>query len=205
MRIAMRALRLLVLLSVVACASSQTAPKSSGKTKGSSSSSGQQHPAAHSAAHAHEQGPYSPIGAMLLDSAKKTYFFQLLKKMRANKNSDLPDAQKNATRRAQNAEMQKLYKEEAGRRRACDRLYRHRSCSEPYNYGTKEEDEETRYSHEQWVRPWRYANAVSVWSVRGGQVCGLASAPTPSEDTELDVGSTRQSSYRVRDAIRKRR
>ena len=68
---------------------------------------------ASSKAHAHAKGdgPYTPIGAML-DSVKKASFFALLKKMRSNKNAELPEAQKNATRRAQNAEMQKLLGDE---------------------------------------------------------------------------------------------
>ena len=56
-------------------------------------------------------GPYAPIGAAL-DKDKKTKFFGLLKKMREVKNSKDPEAQRNATRRTLNAEMQKLLGDE---------------------------------------------------------------------------------------------
>ena len=56
-------------------------------------------------------GPYSAI-AKMVPANKRSSFFKLMKEMRASKSSTVSDALKNATRRSQNGEMQKLLGDE---------------------------------------------------------------------------------------------
>lgn len=65
-----------------------------------------------SSAAAHKTGPYSVVASLLDGLKKRGEFLSLLHSMRKNKNAEIPEAQKNQTRRAQNAQMQKLLGDE---------------------------------------------------------------------------------------------
>jgi len=101
-----RALALLAVLSLSlspsSCAKTSTASSSTSKAAGTGTTKPKT---------VKTEGPYTEVGNKLAPSAKSK-FFQLLKRMREVKNSDVPELQKNTTRRAMNGEMQKLLGDE---------------------------------------------------------------------------------------------
>merc|ERR1719313_2108234 len=104
----MRSVVLLAFLSLLQLGVAKQGPHATGTVATAPGGGTGSNPSTKTTGTAGHHGPYEEIGSMIKEKAKKAKFFQLLKQLREVKNGDLPDAQKNATRKALNEDVRKL-------------------------------------------------------------------------------------------------
>lgn len=95
-------MRLLLLLLCLVALTAKTGPKATSTETVGTGGTGS-NPTTKSTGTAGHHGPYEQIGSMV--KTGKSKFFDLLKRLKQVKNSDQPEAQKNATRKALNGEL----------------------------------------------------------------------------------------------------